>query len=58
LNTIRQILIAAHAKPENELLSILGPILRESLQSVLEQRADPGMAAQAAFEQLEETRSK
>ncbi|HEY59730.1 MAG TPA: extracellular solute-binding protein [Anaerolineae bacterium] len=55
LNTIKQILISAHAKPENELLSSLGPILRESLQSVLEQREDPGIAAQTAFEQLEET---
>ena len=58
INTINQILIAAHAKPENEHLSILGPILRESLQRVLEQRTDPVIAAQIAFEQLEETRTK
>jgi len=46
------ILLAAQARPSNDLLSSLGPVLRDATMQMLKPGADPAQVAQAAAERL------
>ena len=46
------IVLAAQARPSNDLLSVLGPVLQDATVQVLKQQADPAQVAQAAAERL------
>jgi multiple sugar transport system substrate-binding protein len=46
------VVLAAQARPSNDLLSSLGPVLQEATLQVIRQQADPAQAAEAAVERL------
>lgn len=46
------IVLAAQARPSNDLLSVLGPVLQDATVQVLKKQADPAQVAQAAAERL------
>ncbi len=46
------VVLAAQARPSNDLLSSLGPVLQDATLQVIRQQADPAQAAEAAAERL------
>lgn len=52
--TVSQIAQHTHLLPSNDLISSLGPILRENTLQILQGLVDPGQAAQAAVDSLED----
>ena len=46
------ILLSAQARPSNDLLLSLGPVLQDATVQILKQQADPALVAQAAAERL------
>ena len=53
-SVIHQIAQTTHLVPSNDLISSLGPILRENTLQLLQGLVDPGQAAQTAVDSLEE----
>ncbi len=49
---VSPIVLAAQARPSNDLLSSLGPVLQDATLQVIRQQADPTQAAEAAAERL------
>ncbi len=49
---ISPIVLAAQARPSNDLLSSLGPVLQDATLQVIRQQTDPALAAEAAVERL------
>lgn len=58
LNIISKIVIAAHSRPDNELISQMGPIFRDAIKSVLSQEKTGEAATLAAISQIEAINSK
>jgi multiple sugar transport system substrate-binding protein len=50
--TLSQIELSANAHPGNDLLAVLGPLLKDAVQVVIKGQSDPVQAAQAAAEHL------
>ena len=46
------IVLAAQARPSNDLLSSLGPVLQDATLQIIKQQADPAQVAEAAAERL------
>jgi ABC-type glycerol-3-phosphate transport system substrate-binding protein len=53
-NTVSQVALMTRLRPTNDLITSLGPILREGTRQVLQDLVDPGQAAQVAVDSLEE----
>ncbi|MDY6873740.1 MAG: extracellular solute-binding protein [Chloroflexota bacterium] len=53
-NTVDQVALMTRLRPTNDLISSLGPILREGTRQILQDLVDPGQAAQVAVDSLEE----
>jgi len=52
--TVNQVAVTTLLRPSNDLLSSLGPVIREGTRQMLQSLSDPVQAAQAAAESLEE----
>ena len=52
--TVSQIALMTRLQPSNDILSSLGPILRDATRQILQDLADPAQAAQVAVESLED----
>ena len=52
--TLSQIAVTTRLRPPNDVISSLGPILRDQTRQVLQGLVDPSQAAQVAVESLEE----
>jgi multiple sugar transport system substrate-binding protein len=50
--TFSQVALSAHARPSNDLITSLGPVLKEAALKVIRQESDPTQAAAAAAERL------
>jgi multiple sugar transport system substrate-binding protein len=53
-STVSQVALMTRLRPTNDLIASLGPVLREGTRQILQGLVDPGQAAQAAVESLEE----
>ncbi|MCB2209282.1 extracellular solute-binding protein [bacterium] len=53
-NTVGQVAMMTRLRPTNDLITSLGPILREGTRQILQGLVDPGQAAQVAVDSLEE----
>jgi hypothetical protein len=51
---VSQVALMTRLRPTNDLITSLGPILREGTRQVLQDLVDPGQAAQVAVDSLEE----
>ena len=49
---VSPIVLAAKARPANDLLSSLGPVLQDATLQVIRQQVDPAQAAETAVESL------
>lgn len=52
-STLSQVALMTQLKPSNDILSTIGPILREGVGQILQGAVDPAQAAQVAVESLE-----
>jgi multiple sugar transport system substrate-binding protein len=53
-NTVGQVALMTRLRPTNDLITSLGPILREGTRQILQDLVDPVQAAQVAVDSLEE----
>lgn len=53
-STVNQVALMTRLRPTNDLITSIGPILREGTRQILQELVDPGQAAQTAVESLEE----
>jgi ABC-type glycerol-3-phosphate transport system substrate-binding protein len=53
-----QVALSAQARPSNDLITSLGPVLKEAVVKIIRKEADPTQAAGAAAEQLNSSRSR
>ncbi|MEA3327821.1 MAG: extracellular solute-binding protein [Chloroflexota bacterium] len=53
-STVSQIALMTQMYPSNEIITKLGPVLREGTRQILQEMVDPTQAAQEAVESLEE----
>jgi ABC-type glycerol-3-phosphate transport system substrate-binding protein len=49
---VSQIVLSAQNRPDNDVISALGPVLENAVQQVIKSQADPIKVSQAAVEQL------
>ena len=52
-STISQVALMSRLRPSNDILTTIGPILREGVGQILQGNVDPAQAAQVAVESLE-----
>jgi len=53
-STVSQIALMTKMYPPNDIISTLGPILREGTRQIMQDKVDPVLAAQEAVDSLEE----
>ncbi len=53
-----QVALSAQARPSNDLINSLGPVLKEATVKVIRKESDPTQAAGAAAEQLASSRTR
>ena len=53
-STVSQIALMTKMYPPNDIISTLGPILREGTRQIMQDKVEPVLAAQEAVDSLEE----
>ena len=56
--TFNQVALSAYARLSNDLITSLGPVLKEAALKVVRQESDPSQAASAATERLSNPQPK
>jgi ABC-type glycerol-3-phosphate transport system substrate-binding protein len=52
-STLSQVALMTQLRPSNDILTTIGPIMREGVRQILQGAVDPAQAAQVAVESLE-----